>query len=59
VDYARREGYKKIAGEYIPTPKNELVQEHYKKLGFTDAGGGFWELDVDTFENFKTHIKNK
>ena len=28
-------GLKRICGEYIPTPKNDLVREHYAGLGYT------------------------
>lgn len=35
VEYAKAKGYKKIIGEYIPTPKNKMVEMHYANLGFT------------------------
>lgn len=35
VEYAKTKGYKKIIGEYIPTPKNKMVEMHYANLGFT------------------------
>ncbi len=34
VDYAKSNGFNKIRGEYIETPKNKLVENHYKDLGF-------------------------
>jgi FkbH-like protein len=41
-----------VIGEYIPTPKNELVREHYRTLGFMQIDGEtpghtYWELCVD------------
>lgn len=58
---ARERGLKKIAGEYIPTPKNRLVKEHYAKLGFTkvwsdESGHTKWELLVGEAELPKTRI---
>lgn len=46
VDCASRLGARRIRGEYIATPKNGLVKDHYRELGFTDAGDGQWILDV-------------
>ena len=34
VERARLAGYKYIIGEYIPTPKNKMVEQHYPHLGF-------------------------
>lgn len=34
VEYAKAKGYKRIIGEYIPTPKNKMVEMHYPNLGF-------------------------
>src|SRR5574344_957179 len=39
VDYARRNGFKKIIGEYLPTLKNGMVKDHYPNLGFTKLDG--------------------
>ena len=44
-------GLKRICGEYIPTPKNDLVREHYAGLGYTkisDDGAGHtrWEMPL-------------
>jgi FkbH-like protein len=55
---AKDRGCTKLAGEYIPTPKNELVKDHYAKLGFTQVGDK-WELDLNTFENHNVYINIK
>jgi FkbH-like protein len=34
VSYAHENGFKRIIGEYIVTPKNKMVEEHYQNLGF-------------------------
>jgi len=50
VDGARRRGVRCVRGEYISTPKNGLVKDHYRNLGFTDAGNGQWTLDVASYK---------
>ncbi|MEG2278357.1 MAG: HAD-IIIC family phosphatase, partial [Odoribacter sp.] len=32
--YAKRNGFKRIIGEYLPTAKNKMVEGHYSSLGF-------------------------
>lgn len=39
VEKAKVAGYKKIIGEYLPTPKNKMVEQHYTALGFTAIEG--------------------
>ena len=61
ADEARQAGYRFLKGEYRPTPKNSLVQEHYEKLGFEPVGAGeegqtFWRLSLDEFSPFPTFI---
>jgi FkbH-like protein len=50
--HARTAGIRKLLGTYRPTDRNQLVVEHYAKLGFTKAaeeesGLTRWELLVD------------
>lgn len=52
AEVARTRGVRTIRGMYIPTPKNDLVREHYSKLGFTcvdsdQEGRTWWELTID------------
>ena len=44
---ARERGIKQLVGRYIPSGRNDMVKDHYAKLGFT-AGpeDGIWLLDV-------------
>ena len=48
VNYAKEKGYSTVKGEYIPTAKNEMVKDHYLKLGFQQAGM-VWELDISAY----------
>ncbi len=49
VAQARARGLRRLVGEYLPTEKNKLVEDHYEKLGFsllerTPEGRSRWEL---------------
>jgi len=52
VSRAQGLGVRRIVGEYLRTPKNDMVAEHYGRLGFTlsqgDAKGdaSVWTLEV-------------
>ena len=58
VDEAKKVNVKKIVGEYISTSKNEMVQDHYLSLGFTENNGK-WELDVSTYQPKKNFIDER
>ncbi|MBD9356726.1 HAD-IIIC family phosphatase [Methylomonas albis] len=57
VQGAKRLGAKRICGEYISTPKNGLVKNHYHSLGFTENNGGRWILDVEVYQEFEHCIE--
>lgn len=62
VDYAKNQGYKWIIGEYLPTLKNKMVEEHYQNLGFkaiNDVKTFQYKLDVDNYKHKMCYIKNK
>ena len=51
VDTVRHRGGRRLIGVYHPTAKNEMVADHYKKLGFAHQnmepnGNTTWTLDV-------------
>ncbi|NCU05645.1 MAG: HAD-IIIC family phosphatase [Chitinophagaceae bacterium] len=56
VKYAKEKGYQFLKGEYIATPKNELVKDHYQQLGFTESKGK-WLLDLKRFKACTTFVK--
>jgi FkbH-like protein len=53
VRAAREQGVETLRGRFIPTGKNDLVRDHYKKLGFapvgTDGQTTLWQLDVGSY----------
>ncbi len=51
LDHARCRGARKLRGVYRPTERNQMVEQHYARLGFAgldtrDAGTTLWELEV-------------
>lgn len=56
VKKARELGLKQIIGEYLPTPKNGMVKDHYSKLGFTAAPENRWVLETEIFAECPVNI---
>jgi HAD-superfamily phosphatase, subfamily IIIC/FkbH-like domain len=59
VELAKKGGFKKIIGEYLPTPKNKMVEDHYLNLGFKrieGAASNQYVLDVDTYKIKECYI---
>jgi predicted enzyme involved in methoxymalonyl-ACP biosynthesis len=59
ADLAKKNGYKTLLGEYIPTPKNEIVKDHYKDLGFILDRNDLWCLNLDNYKRKSTFIVKK
>lgn len=62
VRYAKEYGFKYIIGEYLPTAKNKMVEDHYLNLGFRKIEGSEtdrFELDVDAYLERECHITIK
>lgn len=58
ANFAKENGFTTLKGEYIPTAKNAMVEDHYKNLGF-EQSGNFWALDVLHYENKKNFINKR
>jgi FkbH-like protein len=59
---AKTLGAWKLIGEYIPTPKNGIVKEHYAKLGFVPTGNqpdgsSQWTLDLNNYDERPSPIR--
>lgn len=59
---ARELGARRLIGEYRPTAKNNLVAQHYSRLGFADLGAGAdgairFLLDLERFAPLETSIE--
>jgi FkbH-like protein len=60
VQYAKENGFSQIIGEYIATPKNKMVEEHYLKLGFVrlaNIGKHLYFLNTDEYHDRECYIK--
>jgi FkbH-like protein len=55
---ARNNGFSRLIGEYIPTPKNGMVRDHYSNLGFS-ADQELFFLETEGYKERLTFIKNK
>ena len=58
VDTARKNGFARVIGEYIPTPKNAMVSDVYSRLGFKAEGDGRFVCDTASFVPNKTYIES-
>ena len=59
VEQAKAMGYKRIIGEYLPTAKNKMVEQHYPALGFTAVDGAAtsqFVLDVEAYQPRECYI---
>ncbi len=56
IQIASENGFSKVAGEYIRTPKNHMVSDIYRRMGFHESANGQYEADVNKYENHKTYI---
>ena len=61
VEYAKAKGYKRIVGEYIPTPKNKMVEMHYPNLGFSkiESEPNRYVLDLTSYAPHECYITKK
>lgn len=57
VRASREAGFKIIKSEYIPTPKNKMVKDIYKTMGFIEEEENKYSISVETYVNKKNYIK--
>lgn len=56
VEGAKSWGCSRLIGEFIPTDKNKMVQDHYPNLGFSKTNvEHVYQLDLSTYES-KEHF---
>ena len=58
VELAQENGFKKIIGEFLPSSKNQMVENHYQNLGFTFQEG-LWILKTDDYIKKEVYINKK
>jgi len=60
VEYAQKNKFEHIIGEYIPTSKNAMVKEHYPKLGFKNTDKpNVWKLNVAEYQSAPVFIQTE
>lgn len=59
VGKARELGCTRVVGEYLPTPKNRMVEHLYERLGFTPLGEGRYQAEVTGYRMHETFIEEK
>jgi FkbH-like protein len=64
VDAAKQWGAKRLIGRYIPSPKNGMVKDHYRRLGFElqeqlENGESRWSLDLEAFKPTELYMTLK
>lgn len=60
VEFARQKGFKRIIGEYLPTPKNKMVEQHYPCLGFQkieSSSTAQYILNIEQYQPRENYIK--
>ena len=63
AEHAKAAGARALQGYYVPTKKNEMVADHYEKLGFTlassdsETNAAIWTLNLDTYTPRSRHIR--
>jgi FkbH-like protein len=62
IEQARALAAHTLRGVYRPTAKNQMVAQHYAKLGFAADGEGeggetFWRLDIDGYAPKNTALR--
>ncbi|MEO1449781.1 MAG: HAD-IIIC family phosphatase [Bacteroidota bacterium] len=58
VRLTKEAGLPYLIGEYLATPKNKLVEQHYADLGF-EARDGRWYLDIASYQPREHFIELK
>ncbi len=56
LSVAAQQGFRRVVGEYIPTPKNAMVKDLYEQLGFARLENGRFQAEASGFPYHKTFI---
>lgn len=56
IETAGKNGFTTIKAEYIPTPKNKMVENIYKSFGFKEVGDNQYSIEVADYSPKKNYI---
>ena len=62
VEYSRLNGFKRLVGEYLPTLKNGMVEQHYPNLGFErieKTETAQYVLEIEKYKDLECYIEKK
>lgn len=59
VKAAREGGFTTLKAEYLPTPKNKMVQDIYNVMGFTETGENQYSLKIQDYVEKKVFIEEE
>lgn len=57
IHRAVKQGFQKIAAEYIPTAKNNMVRDIYRIMGFTETEKDHYVLNINMYKDRITFVK--
>jgi FkbH-like protein len=46
---ARERGVRRVSGEYLPSAKNGMVKDFWRRFGFENTAGALWEIEVSAY----------
>ncbi len=53
---ARERSLTHVSGEYLPSAKNGMVKDFWRRFGFKNTGGTLWEIEVSAYEPCTTWV---
>ena len=56
--FALQRGIAYLVGQYIPTDRNDIVKDHYSRLGFEESNG-YWRFQLDHYTPKNSYISIK
>jgi len=59
MQMAKKEGFHFVTAEYIPTRKNSMVKDIYKRMGFLNDKENHFRISVFNYHNQATFIKEE
>jgi len=59
IETAKNNGFLRVTGEYIPTPKNKMVSDIFKEMGFAETSDKHYSINVNDYCSKTVWIKEK
>jgi len=49
LSMARERSLSRVSGEYLPSAKNGMVKDFWRRFGFENTAGALWEIEVSAY----------